>query len=71
MDPMAAWKAAKSAQVGDALEVEGVSISWEVAAALRSYPEPRLERGEMVFAKGPSPRRRLVVMAGVAVLEVV
>jgi len=71
MDSVAAWKAAKEAQAGATLNLEGVAVPWETVAALRGYSEPRSEGGEMVFVKGPAPRRRLVVVDGVATLEVV
>lgn len=71
MDVVKVWRAARAVEAGRAIEVEGLAVSLEVVAALRNYPEPFLEGGEPVFAKGPSPRRRLVEVDGRAVLEVV
>lgn len=68
MDVQKVWSMARATE--GAFSVDGVAVSLEVAAALRSYPAPHLERGELVFAKGPSPRRRLVAVDGVARLEV-
>jgi hypothetical protein len=70
MDVLKVWNAARTADAR-AIEVDGVSVSVEVVAALCSYSAPRGEAGEMVFVRGPAPRRRLVDRDGVAVLEVV
>lgn len=69
MDALKVWRMARECEGG--FVVDGVTVSFDLAAALRSYPEPRLEAGKMVFAKGPSPRRRLVAVDAAARLEVV
>ena len=69
MDPMKVWKAAQRAS-GE-MEVDGLRVHLEVVAALRSHREPQEVGGEVVFAKGPRLRQRLVARDGVVALEVV
>ena len=68
MDPMKVWREAQRAN-GE-IVVDGLRVPLEVMAALRSHREPQEVGGEVVFAKGPRLRQRLVARDGVAALEV-
>lgn len=69
MDPVKVWREAQRAN-GE-IVVDGLRVPLEVMAALRSHREPQEVGGEVVFAKGPRLRQRLVARDGVAALEVV
>lgn len=68
MDPVKVWREAQRAN-GE-IVVDGLRVPLEVMAALRSHREPQEVGGEVVFAKGPRLRQRLVARDGVAALEV-
>lgn len=68
MDPVKVWREAQRAN-GE-IVVDGLRVPLEVMAALRSHREPQEVGGEVVFAKGPRLRQRLVARDGVVALEV-
>lgn len=68
MDAKKIWRAARESDGGD-IEVDGVMVSAEVAAALRLLPAPQDDGRIITFGKAPD--RKLVVRDGLAVIEVV
>lgn len=68
MDPLKVWREAQ--RVSGEMVVDGLRVPLEVVAALRSHREPQEVGGEVVFAKGPRLRQRLVARDGVVALEV-